>query len=582
MTKKEKLSEQAELLTQYVDYNHTSYRWPLIILFCFIGAKIYFYGIPTGVNENIILLSLSSASVWGYFQLSDVYEKWKKEKKANAALIKKTVSYIILYKGIFILSWLIFIFWPLSATSLYGHFIGYLFVFCAISVYLSTSSPYHLLFIIDLVLAVGFSLFITIINFGHIETLYVQIPIIIFALYSLPISTRNRRAAKKLISNSAALNNALKKAEYAHKIKSDFLAIMSHEIRTPMAGIIGMIDFLKDAKLDKKEQECLNTMSSCSNTLLNTLNDILDISKMQAGQLSINKSKCNFYDLVKHVENSFIKLDTKNDIDFEVHIHANVPEYIHADMNRVQQVLFNLLTNAFKFTHKGQVHVDITYYNKKIRISVKDSGIGISPQNQQKLFQKFSQAEEFITREYGGSGLGLFIVRSLVQRMGGELGVTSTEGKGSVFWFEIPALPPKEETAVNHQPNSSGESHKAKTLNILLVDDNKLNRTIASHYLKTNGHQVTEADSGKAAIEKVQQHKFNVILMDMQMPSMDGMEATERIIKLGKEYEEIPIIALTANVLQSDIDRCHASGMVDHIAKPIDKELMFEIIQKHI
>jgi len=365
MSKKQQLSEQAELLTQYVNYNHTNYLWPLIILCCFISARVYFHGIPTGVNENIILISLSSASIWSYSQLVEVYEKWKKEKRAHEGLIRKTVAYIILYKGMLIFSWLVFIFWPLSAASFYGHFIGYLFVFCAISVYMSTSAPYHLLFIVDLSLVVGFSLFITLINLGHIETLYVQIPIIIFALYSIPISARNRSAAKQLISNSVKLNNALEKAEHAHKMKTDFLAIMSHEIRTPMSGIIGMIDFLKDATPGKKELECLNTMSSCSNTLLNTLNDILDISKMQAGQLSITKSRCNLYDLVKNVENSFINFDTQNNVNFEVLIHANVPEYIHTDMNRVQQVLFNLLTNAFKFTKNGDVRVNITYYTKR-------------------------------------------------------------------------------------------------------------------------------------------------------------------------------------------------------------------------
>lgn len=382
--------------------------------------------------------------------------------------------------------------------------------------------------------------------------------------------TKLKKAAQELV-------HAKEVAEKSLKVKEQFLANMSHEIRTPMNGIIGMIDLICETPLSKEQGDYIKTIKKSSETLLNILNDILDLSKIEAGKMKLRKSYISLRNMLEKHHALFSQQANVKNISLKYHVQENVPDHIILDETRLLQVLSNLTSNAIKFTDGGgTVYIGIRRKHKKegkhlIKVDVKDSGIGITKDNLQHLFSSFNQIDNSSTKVYGGTGLGLAISKELCHMMNGEIGVHSTIGLGSTFWFTFEA---EETDKLDIAPESlQDENARVKDYfhlqqpNVLIVDDNAVNRQVASEILKKAGCKVSLAGSGREAIEIVSQTNFDIIFMDIQMPDMDGVTATKEIKKIPKKTP--PIVAMTAYSMKEDKDRFLNQGLDDYISKPI-------------
>lgn len=372
------------------------------------------------------------------------------------------------------------------------------------------------------------------------------------------------------------LINANEISENSLRVKEQFLANMSHEIRTPMNGIIGMIDLLEASKLDPTQKKYVGTLKKSSNILMDILNDILDLAKIEAGRMELRRSTFSLPFIVDKIHALFTPMASTNKVNLHYHINKDLPHFINTDETRLIQVLSNLVSNSLKFTQKGG-SIDIGFElieedNNRgiIRVDVRDSGIGISEENQKLLFKSFEQLDASTTKSYSGTGLGLAISKQLVTLLGGQIGVFSNPGLGSTFWFTFKASFPKEQVAPIAEPpeisNKSNISLSAK--NVLIVDDNLINREVAREILKKSGCNVKLAESGEKAIELVLETPFDIVLMDIQMPGMDGIKATKEIRNLP--LHKMPkIIAMTAYAMKEDKDRFLKLGLDDYLAKPI-------------
>jgi len=372
-----------------------------------------------------------------------------------------------------------------------------------------------------------------------------------------------------------SLRDAKNKAEELTHIKSSFLANMSHEIRTPMNSIIGMIHLVKNSPLNSTQKDYLSKIESSSKNLLEIINDILDFSKIEANRLTIEKINFNLLDTIENVKAmTSIKADEKS---LQLKVKYNIEEMlIYTDPLRLTQILINLTNNAIKFTQQGSIEIIISRTDKEhLLFEIKDTGIGITKDQQQKLFQSFSQADQSITRKYGGTGLGLAISKELVTLLGGHIWVESEVGKGSSFLFELPAPTMKMEYIKDEEDNKVlvDISH-LKNTNILLVEDNDLNIDIVKSILEPYSINIDVAKNGKIALDRFgeHQHRYDIILMDIQMPIMDGYTATKHIRDIDKD---IPIVVLSAHAMKEDIEKSLSYGVDKHLTKPIDIQELF-------
>ena len=354
---------------------------------------------------------------------------------------------------------------------------------------------------------------------------------------------------------------------------------MSHEIRTPMNAIIGMIFLLSKTTLNQTQKHYLEKIQNNTNLLLGIVNDILDFSKIEAGKLSIEKTIFDLKEVMEQVLSiNTLKAKEKN-LSIKTNYDSLLGRYFIGDNLRISQILNNLISNAIKFTDKGTITLNIKpSLNNKIRFEVIDTGIGLTKEQQNKLFQAFVQADGSITRKYGGTGLGLAISKQLVQLMGGSIWVQSTYNKGSKFSFEI-ELQQTDETPIKTEEDV--DTTPLENSWILLTEDNATNQEIIIDLLQEQNINIEVANNGKEAVDIINKNpnKFDAILMDIQMPIMDGYQAAKLIKKINPK---VPIISLTANVMKEDIQKAYEAGMVEHISKPIDMKKLYKVLLKYI
>lgn len=379
------------------------------------------------------------------------------------------------------------------------------------------------------------------------------------------VSIRDITDFKELSVEYESVKNQKELAEASAEFKESFLANMSHEIRTPLNGVVGMIDLLQDSNLDNVQLDYVKTLKSSSDNLLTLINDILDVSKIQAGKLSIIAKPNNFHLLIKNVIALFNSMAVNKGLVLNSEIGDDVPEYLVFDSTRLNQVLTNLISNAIKFTLEGSITLKITKNQRGFLFEVIDTGEGIPEESYKLLFQKFTQIGNSHNTTIKGTGLGLTIVSELVTLMGGEINLKSKLGKGTTFYFTLPL----EVCKVDVQERSNIIEKKKEGFvfkRILLVDDIDVNRKIASLMLKNSCEEIIEASNGVEAINSVQMENFDIILMDIQMPVMDGVEAMRKIKSMGIQT---PIVALSANALEGDKERYLNNGFNGYISKPI-------------
>jgi len=385
----------------------------------------------------------------------------------------------------------------------------------------------------------------------------------------------------------AELKLAKEKAEKMSKAKGEFLANMSHEIRTPMNGVTGTLQLLEDTVLNTEQKQLVRTASSSADALLAILNDILDISKIEAGKLDFEHIAFDF----KHIINNIVilhaqKAETQG-VNLQQKYDDELPDYVMGDPIRLRQIIINLVSNALKFTRQGEVNISIEVISndeKKVRlkIAVTDTGIGIPEAALETLFNAFTQADGSTTRKYGGTGLGLAIVSQLVGLMRGELGVDSVEGEGSSFWF-IVDFDCTEKIVGEELPAMGEKAVLQLDSKVLLVEDNPVNQIIAQKMLEKTGIDPVLANNGVEALKILAEQEFDLVLMDCQMPEMDGFDATREIRERGIKAlhdNELPIVAMTANVMAGDRERCLEVGMNDYIGKPVQRTHLESVLRK--
>lgn len=360
-------------------------------------------------------------------------------------------------------------------------------------------------------------------------------------------------------------------ASAASEAKSQFLAHMSHEIRTPLNGIIGLSDILSGTELSDTQTQYVKTIRSSGEALLSIINDVLDFSKIEAGKLELENTDFSLSEVCQSLEDLFLAQLREKQLSFSYSVDDGIPEVLYGDPLRIKQILLNLMSNSLKFTESGGIQLNIHQLESsegyKLEFHFKDTGIGIAGDKQKMLFEAFTQADASITRKYGGTGLGLQITKRLLEMMGGNIHVESEEGKGSEFIFTV-QLAAGHELKVRPETEDKPERIRKEHIRILIAEDNPTNQMVISAMLKKLGHEFVICNNGQEALETLHKEGFDLVLMDCQMPILDGF-ATTRAIRNEAKWKDLPVVALTAGVTEKEQKQCYDAGMSDFLSKPV-------------